>query len=117
MTHPGAPNDVYANSDGPLPSVDDPKYADAIAEYIRRHPGTSRSEALNFILRGGGDVDYVEAQQAKRDAAATKALAESLASMDFDNVDVGWIDQQIDSFNKYLCGDEGDDGIEIRKTA
>jgi hypothetical protein len=50
--------------------------------------------------------------------AAKAALLESLASMDFDKVDIGWIGDQITAFNKFVCdADEGNNGVEIRKVA
>jgi hypothetical protein len=101
----GAPDDRYAGP-APLPSVDDPQYADAIAEYIRQHPGTSRSEALNYVLRN------------RRDAKAAKALVESLASGIADGADIAWLNDQIVEFEKHIiAGDVGDDGIEVRKQA
>jgi hypothetical protein len=115
--NPGAPDDVYTRG-APLPQTDDPELKAAIDAYVAAHPGVSRAQALNEILRQHPHTDYVEAQQAKRDQMAAKALIESLASMDFDNPDVGWINDQIEEFSKFIIsGDEGDDGIEVRKQA
>jgi hypothetical protein len=118
MTYPhgASTTDAYATRTE-LPQVDDAELEQMIAEWLERHPGAQRSQAMDAALHGLANPSHVEAQQHKRDAMATKALTESLASMDFDNVDVEWIDQQIEQFSKFvIAGDEGDDG-EIRKQA
>jgi hypothetical protein len=103
----GAPQDVYATSNT-MPTAEDPEYKAAVDEYVRQHPGVSRSEALNWVLRN------------RRDAKATKALIDSLASAIKEGGDdlVAFIGDQIHEFNKWVCDrDAGDDGIEIRKAA
>jgi hypothetical protein len=106
---PGAPDDAYAEAGrtgGQLPQVDDPELRALIDEFVRTHPGISRADAMNQILRN------------RRDAKARKALVESLASAIETDADIKFIDDQIAAFNKWVCDqDEGDDGVEIRQIA
>jgi hypothetical protein len=121
MTQPhGAPHDRYVEG-APLPQTDDPELRAAIDEYVRRHPGVSRSEAMNAILRSRPDMHYEETQQAKRDRVAHDALLTSLQSAIEDcSADelVPFVNEQIAAFNKFIVdGDEGENGVEIRKAA
>jgi hypothetical protein len=102
----GAPDDRYKDG-APLPQTDDPELKAEIDEWIRLHPGTSRAQAMDEVLRRRG-----------RDATAKRVLTDVLASAIEHDAPIEFINEQLAAFTKFILEGDTDNGeIDIRKAA
>jgi hypothetical protein len=119
MTHPGASTtDAYATRTE-LPQVDDPELEKLISEWLERHPGAQRSQAMDAVLHGLADASHAEVQQMKRDATAKRCLEEALASIIAHAGEdmVAKLDESIGQFNEWVVKGDMDGTVEVRKAA